>query len=111
MAMLAPLGLDRRTLVFFASDNGSVFPDAGTDPEFIQSNGNLRGYKEDLFEDGIRTPLIARWPGRIKAGTTNNLCGAFWDIMPTLCELAGATSSADIDGLSIVPTLLGQPGQ
>jgi arylsulfatase A-like enzyme len=113
MTTLAQLGLDRRTLVFFASDNGAVFPYEGTDPDFFRSNGNLRGYKQDLYEGGIRTPLIARWPGRIKAGTINNFVGAFWDLMPTLCELAGvsAPAAADIDGLSILPTLLGQPGQ
>jgi arylsulfatase len=111
MATLAQLGLDGRTLVFFASDNGAVFPLAGTDPVFFQSNGNLRGYKQDLYEGGIRTPFIACWPGRIKAGTTCNRVGAFWDMTPTLCELAGASPPPDIDGLSIVPTLLGRPGQ
>ena len=89
MAQLKELGLDDRTLVFFASDNGAVFPLAGTDPEFFHSNGNLRGYKQDLYEGGIRTPFIARWPGRIKAGVTSNLVAAFWDVMPTLCEIAG----------------------
>ena len=67
----------------------------GTDPEFFQSNGGLRGYKQDLYEGGIRTPFIARWPGRIKAGTTSNFVGAFWDMMPTLCELAGEPAPAD----------------
>ena len=111
MTMLKELGLDDRTLVFFASDNGAVFPVAGTDPEFFQSNGNLRGYKQDLYEGGIRTPFIARWPGRIKAGATSDLVGAFWDMLPTLCEIAGTPAPDDIDGLSIAPTLLGQPGQ
>jgi arylsulfatase len=111
MALLKDLSLDDNTLVFFASDNGAVFPLAGTDPEFFHSNGNLRGYKQELYEGGIRTPFIARWPGEVKAGTTSNFVGAFWDIMPTLCELAGTTPPADIDGVSIVPTLLGQPGQ
>jgi arylsulfatase A-like enzyme len=111
MAELVELGLDDRTLVFFASDNGAVFPYAGVDPEFFHSNGNLRGYKQDLYEGGIRTPFIARWPGRIKAGATSHLVGAFWDVMPTLCELAGAAPPADIDGLSIAPTLLRRPGQ
>jgi arylsulfatase len=111
IATLAQLGIDRRTLVIFASDNGAVFPYAGTDSEFFQSNGNLRGYKQDLYEGGIRTPFIARWLGQIKAGSTNDFVGAFWDMMPTLCEFAGAPAPAHIDGLSIVPTLLGRPGQ
>ena len=67
MAELKELGLDQRTPVFFASDNGAVFPFAGIDPEFFHSNGILRGYKQDLYEGGIRTPFIARWPGRIQA--------------------------------------------
>jgi arylsulfatase A len=84
---------------------------AGTDPEFFHSNGDLRGYKQDLYEGGIRTPFIARWPGRIKAGVTSNLIGAFWDMMPTLREIAGARAPGGIDGLSIAPTLVGQTGQ
>ena len=111
MALLKELGLDDNTLVFFASDNGASSRCAGTDPEFFHSNGDLRGYKQDLYEGGIRTPFIARWPGRIKAGATSDLVGAFWDMMPTLCEIAGAPAPAGIDGLSIAPTLLGQTGQ
>ena len=111
MALLNELGLDDDTLVMFASDNGAVFPLSGTDPEFFQSNGNIRGYKQDLYEGGIRTPLIARWPGRIKPGTTSDQVGAFWDVLPTLCEVAGVAAPAEIDGISIVPTLLDHPGQ
>jgi arylsulfatase A len=111
MALLTELGLERNTLVFFASDNGAVFALSGTDPEFFRSNGSLRGYKQDLYEGGIRTPLIARWPGQIKAGTTSKLPGAFWDLLPTLCEIAGTPAPAAIDGISIAPTLLGRPGQ
>jgi arylsulfatase A-like enzyme len=111
MGLLKDLGIDDRTLVFFASDNGAVFPLAGVDPEFFKSNGNLRGYKQDLYEGGIRTPLIARWPGRIRAGASSELIGAFWDVMPTLCEIAGTPAPAGIDGLSIAPTLLDRAGQ
>jgi arylsulfatase A-like enzyme len=111
MAELKELGLDGRTLVFFASDNGAVFPYGGIDPEFFHSNGVLRGYKQDLYEGGIRTPFIARWPGRIQPGSKSPLVGAFWDVLPTLCEMGGAAAPADVDGLSVVPTLLGRPGQ
>jgi arylsulfatase len=111
MGLLKELGIDDHTLVVFASDNGAVFPFAGVDPEFFKSNGILRGYKQDLYEGGIRTPFIARWPGRIKAGATSAVIGAFWDMMPTLCEIAGAPVPPGIDGLSIAPTLLGQAGQ
>ena len=100
MALLKELGLDDNTLVFFASDNGA-FQGAGTglDADFFHSNGNFRGYKTYLYEGGIRTPFIARWPGRIKAGATSDQVGAFWDVMPTLCDVAGATPPANIDGL------------
>jgi arylsulfatase A len=111
MALLKELNLDDDTLVVFASDNGAVFALSGTDPEFFRSNGDLRGYKQDLYEGGIRTPFLARWPGRIEPGTTSDLLGAFWDVLPTLSELAHTSAPADIDGLSIVPTLLGRPGQ
>jgi arylsulfatase A len=111
MAVLKERGVEDDTLVFFASDNGAVFSLSGTDPGFFRSTGNLRGYKQDLYEGGIRTPFIARWPGQIQAGTTSDLRGAFWDILPTLCDVAGVTPPSDIDGLSIAPTLLGQSGQ
>lgn len=111
LSLLRELQLDERTLVFFGSDNGAVFPLSGTDPEFFQSNGRLRGYKQQLWEGGIRTPFLARWPGRIPAGAVSDYIGAYWDVLPTLCELAGVTPPANIDGLSIVPTLLNRPGQ
>jgi arylsulfatase A len=111
MALLKELKLDDNTLVFFGSDNGAVFPLSGTDPSFFKSNGDLRGYKQQLWEGGIRTPFIARWPGKIKAGTTNDHIGAYWDVLPTLCELAGVKPPVDIDGLSIVPSLLGRSDQ
>ena len=109
--LLKELKLDDNTLVFFSSDNGAVFPFAGTDPVFFGSTGGLRGYKQDLYEGGIRTPFLARWPGHVKAGSTSDHMGAFWDMMPTFCELVGTTPPTDIDGLSILPTLLSQPGQ
>lgn len=111
MDLLAARGIDDDTLVVFASDNGAVFSLSGTDPAFFRSNGILRGYKQDLYEGGIRTPFIARWPKHVQAGATSDLPGAFWDVLPTLCELGGADAPADIDGLSIAPTLLGEPRQ
>ena len=108
LTLLKELGLDEKTLVFFSSDNGAVFPLSGTDPVFFNSTAGLRGYKQDLYEGGIRTPFLARWPGKIKAGSTNHHMGAFWDMMPTFCELTGVTPPSDIDGISILPTLLGK---
>lgn len=101
---LDSLGLDENTIVFFASDNGGV---KGLS-DFFESNGQLRGYKTDCYEGGIRAPLIARWPGKIVPGTTSNLISAFWDMMPTFCEIAGISSPKNIDGISMLPELLGQ---
>jgi arylsulfatase A-like enzyme len=111
MQLLKDLKLDNNTIVFFASDNGAVFKVSGTDPEFFRSNGELRGYKQDLYEGGIRTPFLARWPGHIQPGTTSDYLGAFWDMLPTFCQLAGAETPTDIDGISIAPTLLGEGDQ
>ncbi len=106
MDLLAELGLDRDTLVIFTSDNGP-HKEGGADPAFFSSWGPLRGYKRDLYEGGIREPMIARWPGRIQPGTESNLPWAFWDFMPTAGELAGFDSPEGIDGHSIAPALFG----
>jgi arylsulfatase len=111
MDLLKELRLDENTLVMFSSDNGAIGGFAGTDNKFFKSNGDLRGMKGSLYEGGIRTPLIAHWPGRIKPGTTTALPTAFWDVLPTLCEVAGAPVPTDIDGLSFLPTLLGKDRQ
>ncbi len=107
--LLKRLGLDGKTLVLFSSDNGP-HREGGNDPDFNDSNGPLRGIKRDLTEGGIRVPLIARWPGKIAAGATSSFVGGFQDFLPTAAELVGKTAAvpSDSDGLSIVPTLLGQ---
>jgi len=107
-ARLKALGLDGKTLVLFSSDNGP-HKEGGVDPAFFDSNGPLRGQKRDLYEGGIRVPFIARWPGRIAAGSGTNHVSAFWDFLPTCCDLAGVTPPEGIDGISILPTLLGKP--
>jgi len=103
---LDELGIAENTIVFFSSDNGPQ-KEGGNDPDFFDSNGPLRGIKRDLYEGGIRVPLIARWKGKIKPGQTSNHVGYFGDMMATFAELAGAVPPTDIDSLSIVPTLLG----
>ncbi len=104
MALLAELGLDERTVVFFCSDNGAANRWEGR----FDSSGPLRGRKRDMYEGGIRTPMIVRWPGRVPAGATNT--DAVWyfaDFLPTAAALAGAKAPADIDGVNVLPVLLG----
>jgi arylsulfatase A-like enzyme len=98
--------IDQNTVIFFTSDNGP-HKEGGVDPNFFHSSGPFRGIKRDLYEGGIRVPLIAYWPGKIKAGETSQPF-AFWDFMPTAAAIAGATVPKPIDGLSMLPTLLGR---
>jgi len=102
---LEDLGLSDNTIVLFTSDNGPHL-EGGADPDFFDSNGPLQGYKRDLYEGGIRVPMIASWPTKIKAGQTDHI-SAFWDVLPTLTELTGAPTPEDIDGISFLPTLTG----
>jgi arylsulfatase A-like enzyme len=105
---LKELKIEQDSVIFFSSDNGP-HKEGGVDPKFFESSGPLRGIKRDLYEGGIRVPMIVRWPGRIKAGSTNNQVWAFWDFLPTAAELAGVKAPKGIDGVSMVPTLLGLP--
>jgi len=107
---LEDLGLSENTLVMFASDNGAM-QEGGHRRDSFQSSGLLRGGKRDLWEGGIRVPMIAWWPGKIQSGAITNHLSAFWDISPTFRELAGAPKQSDTDGLSLVPTLLGSGQQ
>jgi arylsulfatase A-like enzyme len=111
MALLKELNLDDNTLVFFASDNGAMDGGDGHVPDFFKSSAGWRGVKRDLYEGGIRTPFIARWPGKIAAGSRSDVPTAFWDFMPTMAEVMGQKGPGDGDGISIVPALLGRPGQ
>ncbi|MFC1629193.1 arylsulfatase [Gemmatimonadota bacterium] len=108
MSLVTELGLDENTLVVFTSDNGPTF-NGGTDSEFFESAGPLRGLKVSLQEGGIRVPMIARWPGMIEPGTVSDHASAFHDWMPTLLDVVGADIPTDIDGISLLPTLLGTP--
>jgi len=106
MALLKQTGRDRDTLILMSSDNGP-HREGGHDPNFFDSNGPLRGIKRDLYEGGIRVPFIAYWPGKIQPGVSDQPI-AFWDLLPTLAEIAGQPAPAGIDGISILPTLLGR---
>ena len=107
MALLKRLDIDKNTIVMFSSDNGP-HKEGGADPAFFKASGTLKGYKRALYEGGIRVPMIARWPGKIKAGSKTDHISAFWDFLPTCCELAGSDIPNGIDGISMVPTLLGR---
>lgn len=104
-ALVRELGLDDETLIFFTSDNGP-HGSAGTLEKF-RAAGPLRAKKGSLYEGGIRVPLIARWPGRIAAGTVSDHISGFQDVMPTFAELAGANAPKGIDGISFAPALTG----
>jgi arylsulfatase A-like enzyme len=109
MQALAEYGLDKNTLVMFTSDNGP-HNEGGYNATMNNSSGPLRGTKRDLYEGGIRVPMIARWPGHIAAGQKTDLIAGHVDILPTFAALAGDSAAVpkDIDGISFAPTLLGQ---
>lgn len=104
---LRALGLEDDTIVFFTSDNGP-HKEGGADPAFFRSSGPLRGFKRALYDGGIRVPMIVRWPGHLEAGSVSDAVWAFWDVLPTLAELAGVPAPSGIDGVSQVPTILGE---
>lgn len=110
LAKLKELGLEKNTIVMFTSDNGPHL-EGGADPDYFDSNGPLKGYKRDLYEGGIREPMIVWWPGKVEAGTTTDHVSAFWDVMPTLADLIGIEKPENIDGVSFLPTILGTGGQ
>lgn len=108
MALLRELELDENTLVVFSSDNGPTFDRlGGSDSDYFESSGPFRGRKGSLLEGGIRVPFVARWPGKIAAGGASDHASAMWDLFPTFAELAGAAYDVKVDGISMVPTLLG----
>ena len=105
--LLATRGIDRRTLILFTSDNGP-HREGGADPAFFNSSGGLRGIKRDLYEGGIRVPMIARWTGTVPAGRVSAHAWAHWDLLPTLSDLAGARPPDGLDGLSMARALRGE---
>jgi arylsulfatase A len=107
LAKLKELGLEENTIVIFSSDNGPHM-EGGADPDYFDSNGPLKGYKRDLYEGGIRVPMIAVWDSKIKAGTQSDHPSAFWDVFPTVAEMTGVSTPDNIDGISFLPTLLGE---
>ena len=110
MAELKELGLDKNTIVIFTSDNGP-HREGGANPDYFRSYGPLKGVKRDVYEGGIRVPMIAWGPEKIKAGVKSEHISAFWDVMPTLAELTGVTLPEAGDGISFLPTLLSEGEQ
>ncbi len=108
IAAITKKGMLDNTLILFSSDNGP-HKEGGNDPEFFNSNGGFTGIKRDLYEGGIREPFIASWKGKIKAGTESNHIAALWDLLPTFQQLMAKPAAQNIDGISLLPTLLGKP--
>lgn len=114
MAALKKHGLAEKTIVVFTSDNGAThegkpkqhFHIGGADPEFFRSTLDLKGYKGSVYEGGLRVPMIVRYPGKVKAGSTNDNPGYFADWLPTLCAAAGIAQEGKVDGINLWPTML-----
>tara|TARA_R110000765_G_scaffold113724_1_gene206158 strand:- start:176 stop:1657 length:1482 start_codon:yes stop_codon:yes gene_type:complete len=105
MDKVEALGLGNNTIIVFSSDNGP-HQEGGADPEYFNSNGPLKGFKRDLYEGGIRVPMIVRWPGKIKANSQTDHISAFWDVFPTISEIAGVSVPNNLDGISFLPALM-----
>lgn len=107
---LDELGIANNTIIIFTSDNGP-HREGGADPKFFNSNAGFKGFKRDLYEGGIRVPMIATWPTKIKANSTSDHISAFWDFLPTVCEIAKIDTPQQIDGISFYPELMGAAQQ
>jgi arylsulfatase A-like enzyme len=94
-------------MYFFTSDNGP-HKEGGGDPEYWDSNGPLRGIKRDLYEGGIRVPMLVKAPGKIPVGKTSSVSWAFWDVLPTIAQITNTPSPSNIDGISFVNALEGK---
>jgi arylsulfatase A-like enzyme len=105
--LVKELGIARNTLIIVTSDNGPHM-EGGHNPQFFDSNGPWSGFKRDLTEGGIRVPMVAWWPGKVISGSQTDHTSAFWDFLPTACELAGVQLQERVDGISFLPTLLGR---
>lgn len=110
MALLDSMGIADNTILIFTSDNGP-HKEGGARPDYFQSYGPYRGIKRDLYEGGIRMPMLIRCPGHVAAGVDNDHVMAFWDMLPTFADAIGFHGQLQTDGLSFLPTLLGNKGQ
>ena len=109
-ATLDSLGIADNTIIVFTSDNGPHF-EGGADPDFFDGNGEFRGYKRDLYEGGIRVPMIIKWNDVVERNSRSNHMSAFWDFLPTMVDIIGAELPENIDGISFLPELTGRGEQ
>lgn len=109
MKKIKALGLDENTIIMFSSDNGTTF-NGGVNAKYFNSVDGLRGLKTDVYEGGIREPFLARWPGKIKPGSTSRLISAQYDLLATMADLTGQKLE-NTDGISFLPSLTGQTKQ
>jgi arylsulfatase A-like enzyme len=107
LEQLLKLGMTNNAVIFFTSDTGPQ-TNGGVNPKFFQSAGPFRGVRGDLYEGGLRVPMIVRWPGRIPGGRTSDFTWAAWDFLPTAADIALTQSPTNVDGISVLPTLFGQ---
>lgn len=105
--LLNELGIAENTLITFNSDNGAH--GQGGSLEFFKTSGELKGKKRQMYDGGVRSPMFAYWPGKVPVGTVSDHISSFWDMLPTLSELTGQPMKGETDGISMLPTLLGQP--
>lgn len=110
VALVDSLGLREKTLIIFTSDNGP-HREGGANPRLFKSNGPFRGFKKDLYEGGVRMPLIVSCPGTVASGVTSDHVSAFWDMLPTFADMTGTELPVATDGVSMMPVLLGRDGQ
>jgi arylsulfatase A-like enzyme len=108
LASLKRSKIDEDAIILFTSANGPA-KEGGVNPTFLASQGPLRGLKGDLYEGGIRVPMIVRWPAKVKPGQVSDLVWTFWDFLPTAAEIAEAEPPPKIDGISMLPALSGRP--
>ena len=108
MRQVKTFGIEKETVIFFTSDNGP-HREGGNDPAFFKSAGGFRGIKGSLYEGGIRVPMIVSWPGKVKANSVSQQVFPFWDVLPTMLQIARIPSPREIDGISLMPTLIGLP--
>jgi arylsulfatase A-like enzyme len=108
MDSLEKYKIDTNTVIFFTSDNGP-HAEGGVDPQFHKSSGGLRGKKRDLYEGGIRVPMIVRWPAQLEGGQVSDFPWAHWDFLPTAADIAQTKAPKAIDGISLYPLLTSKP--